>query len=216
MRPAVLKVYYEPDEVAARLARMDLSSDVLREGVIAGETARLNCTANTPLCFPGIAAWAYTVTALRDLLMPRGWRKSDAGNYPLVVHPSERFAIGVATGNEDTGSRYITPKTKYPKGPATIEKVENNGVTLFGEPIITRRIQPAPEAFTWLLLIARSADGLRSELSLPSSIGEDGRVDGWSERIILPTVNPGTGSGLPLPLPEPGPEFDIDIIRRAG
>jgi hypothetical protein len=213
---AFQRVYYEPDEVTVRLSRLSLSVRTLRDAVIAGETARLSCTANMPACFPGMAAWAYTVTALRDILLPHRWTKSDAGNYPLVVHPNGGFAIGVATGNDDTGSRYSVPKTKFPKGPATIEKVVQNGSTLFGEPIWLRRIEPAPEQFTWLLLLGHAADGLRSELSLPNSIGEDGRVDGWSERIILPTFNPNEGNGLPIPLPEPGPDFDVDVLRRAG
>lgn len=208
-------VYYEPDQVALRLARMDLTVLALREAITAGEIARLNCTSNMPLCFPGIAAWAHTVTALRDFLMPAGWETSDAGNYPLIVHPSQNFAIGVATGNEDTGSRFTVPKTKFPKGPATIERVEQNGLTLFGEPVLVKHVEPATDESTWLLLIARFADGVRSELSLPNNVGDDGRVDGWTERIIIPTVNPFDGAGLPIPLPEPGPEFDVDV-RRAG
>jgi hypothetical protein len=210
------RVYYEPDEVVVQLAAMGLSVPVLLEAVTAGEVARLGCTANTPYCFPGIAAWAYTVTALRDLLVPLGWEKSDAGNYPLIVHPTRTFSIGVATGNEDTANRYITPKTKFPKGPATIERVEMNGMTLFGEPVLLKRIEPAPDHSTWLLLIARNIDGVRSELSLPNSIGEDGRVDGWNERIVLPTIDPNGGRGLSAPLPEPGPDFDIDVVRRVS
>jgi hypothetical protein len=209
-------VHYEQHDVAVRLSRLGLDVRTLREAVIGGEISRLACTANMPPCYPGIAAWAHTVAALRDLLIPAGWEKSDAGNYPLVVAQDAAFAIGVATGNEDTGNRYAPAKTKFPKGPATIEKVEVNGQTLFGEPVLVRRIEPTPDQFTWLLLIARFADGVRSELSLPNNIGEDGRVDGWAERIILPTVDPSDGAGLPIPLPEPGPDFDVDVIRRAG
>jgi hypothetical protein len=41
---------------------------------------------------------------------------------------------------------------------------------------------------TWLFLIYRDTKfgEMRYELSLPTSMGEDGHVDDWAERIIFP------------------------------
>lgn len=210
------KVYVDAMAVDVRLAALGLSAAILREAIVDGELARLACTANMPPGFRGVAAWAHTVTALRDRLIPLGWEKSDAGNYPVIIAPTRLFSIGVATGNEFTGIEHFTPKTKFPKGPTTIRRVESNQFDLFGEPVaIDEVVSTDPDHLTWLLLIARSFDGVRGELSLPSGVGQDDRVDQWEERIIFPITDPGEPHGG-VRLPDPGPEFDVDVIRRAG
>lgn len=210
--PAVVR--YEPFEVDVRLANLGgLSVAILHEAIRAGAVARMACTENMPLCFPGTAAWAYTITALRDLLMSEGWGKSDAGNFATVVSPDQSFAIAASTATEGAGDRWRNVKTKFPKGPVMIEKVVANGeVDLFGNPTMIKRLEPA--GTTWLLLMAPSAVGVRCELSRPDGIGDDRRIDSWAERILLPTVDL-ADSGGKLPLPELGPDFDVDV-RRVG
>jgi len=46
-----------------------------------------------------------------------------------------------------------------------------------------------PTAQTWFLLRNRIDETVYAELSLPAAIGDDGRVEEWIERIILPPIS---------------------------
>ena len=80
-----------------------------------------------------------------------------------------------------------------------------------GEPIVPG---PVPtDRVTWLLLIARGVDEVRCELSLPAAIGDDGRVESWSERIILAPVG---RDGEPTVSPaDQEPDIVVEVSRRA-
>jgi hypothetical protein len=71
----------------------------------------------------------------------------------------------------------------------------------------------ASDRVTWILLIHRAKNEVRSELSLPAAIGDDGRIDSWSERIILPVIALDAGA------PDDGgaddePNVDVEVSRR--
>jgi len=213
----VLRV--EPWDVQARLAQLGLEEEPLRDVVRRGYLAFITCTANHPPLIPGIWAWGETVRALREYVLPIGWRRSDENQYSVVIDPKGRIAIAVATGDEGTGRRDLLPSTKAPKGPSTIGAVNANQLqlSLFSEPPSI----PAPvdsaddndERVTWLLLIHRVSAEVRCELSLPFSMGADGRIDGWQERIILGSV-PLDGDLVEI-VPPPQPDITIDVKRRA-
>ena len=203
-------------EVSARLANLGLSPEILVNAIVAGQVGRADCTRNDPPSFAGITAYAVTTRSLRDQLLPGGWEKSDAGNYSTVVNPDRSMAIVVATGDDNTGLESKTPKTKFPKGPATAAAVQRNQLDfleLLGEKSAVVDPEPPPP-MTWMLLIGRQRGGVRAELSLPDGVGEDNRVESWIERIILGDL-PGD-DGFDLPLPENGPELDIDVVRIIG
>jgi len=207
-------LHHEPAAVVDRLAVIGLDVNVLRDAVAMGEAARNTCTANDPAITPGFLAWARTTRGLRDLLAPRGWCRSNDGGLETVVAPDGKVALVVATGDEATGRAGVPPKTKYSKGPATAAAIEQNQLSLFEDlaPIVPA-LAPA-DRVTWLLLIARESDEVRCELSLPAAIGEDGRVESWSERIILVPVG---GDGEPTIKPaDQEPEIEVSVSRRAG
>ena len=54
---------------------------------------------------------------------------------------------------------------------------------------------------------------LRRELSLPISIGEDGHIDVWRERIVLGPI-PLDGDFVEI-VPPVQPDITIDVRRRA-
>jgi len=54
---------------------------------------------------------------------------------------------------------------------------------------------------------------IRAELSLPDSIGDDGHINGWRERIILGS-RPLDDEIVPA-APDFGPDPTIDVRRRA-
>lgn len=147
------------------------------------------------------------------MLAPLGWSRSDEGNFCTVVEPGGRFAIAVASGSEYTGvvNREI-PTTKCRKGPNTADAVHTNEqLYLFKElaPVATRE----PDRATWILLFHNDAKEIRAELSLPNSIGDDGHIDGWRERIILGS-QPLDSDSAPV-APDFGPDPTIDVRRKA-
>src|SRR5438034_4977724 len=113
-----------PVEVVAYLEGLGLSVDELREAILIGESARDACTPNDPPSAPGFYAWAKTVRALGEILIPKGWTRNDDEKLSIVLSPNAQKAIAVATGDEGTGILGALPKTKYPKGPATVAIVE--------------------------------------------------------------------------------------------
>lgn len=209
----------EPWDVNARLSELGLTEQELSDAVRRGYLAYINCTANHPPLVPGIWAWGETVCALREYLLRLGWKRSDEDNYSLVIHPSGEIAIAVATGDDGTGRAEASPSTKARKGPCTIDAIAANQLqlNLFEEappfPVPAMPCDPQDDKTTWVLLIHRATSEVRGELSLPSSIGTDGRIDGWQERILLSPI-PLDGDFVEV-VPLPLPDITIDIKRRA-
>ena len=214
-------VHVEVAPVRSRLADLGLEQEPLADVVRRGYYAFISCTANDPPLYPGFTAWAQMVRALREYLLPRQWQRSDENNYSLVVNPGGRVAIAVATGEEGTGRPDATPTTKSSKGPSTVEAVTVNQAQLalpYDLPPLPAPAQPAdPEdrRMTWILLVHRALDEVRCELSLPLSMGGDGRIEAWQERIILGAV-PVDPEILDITPPvQPLPDITVDVKRRA-
>lgn len=205
-------------EVRNRLGDLGLEAERLRDVVRRGHLAFLTCTENHPPFVTGIWAWAETVRALREYVLPLGWRRSDENSYSVVIDPSDELAIAVATGDESTGQAGQFPTTKTPKGPITIDIVESNQfqLALFSSPTSKSAPVAEPEEdakrLTWMLLIHRAKDEVRCELSLPSSMGADGRPNAWGERILLeaiPLVDDSTDVGA-----DTQTEVTVEVKRR--
>lgn len=180
----------QPDGRAARLFELGLEERTIEEAVIRGLSARQTCTPFHPPSFPGTTQWAETHAALRQLLAPAAWTPCDRRNYSRVLSPNERIAITVATGDLHTGDvGLFEPATRYPKGPATRDAVEDNQLSLL--PLVPAEDPDADEttvAQTWILLLATDEQDLVYELSLPAEQDGEGRVVAWSERIIFPPI----------------------------
>lgn len=206
--PAIIHV---DADATGRLAELGVSSQIIREAVLAGELARDGCTANDPPMLRGIASWGRTIRTLRELLGPEGWRRDDKDNFSTVVHPNGQLAIAAAVGDEHTAIPTLTPKTKHPKGGVTETAVENNQqLSLFSQ---TELAPPRQLRATWILLTCRRDGAVFIELSLPSRVGIDGRVNEWSERIILDPIESGDEV---IEIPEAPPAIEIAVRRKSG
>lgn len=226
MRP-ITQVYSEALKVDRRLRQLGLTSEILRSAIAAGELERVSCTELDPKSFPGISAWGFTVRHLRQRLLPRGWRKEDTSNLPLVIEPRLGIALAIAAGSPATGLAELTPTTKHPKGPMTWNQVTVNRLqqVLFPDQSDLIPTPAEEERITWFLLIRTeyrpgiddSGEHIaRCELSLPAELDEHGFVSLWFERIIL---DPVTLDSVSLPSDnddedQDEAEFDVPVTRR--
>jgi len=214
-----VKVYASPEEVPSRLAELGLRQEILREAVQRRQAARASCTQNHPAPFPGISAWAETVAALRELLRPDGWTRLDSGNLPLTVDPANRVSLIVSTGDENTGTE-ISPCTRSSKGPRTENAVTVNALQmdLFDVRLRPEDLDDSSGKMTFLLLFHHDAKAneVRCELSRPITMNDEGQVNGWAERIILPS-SPFGGDMVKVPTDVPQtPPIVVTIKRRSA
>ncbi|MBI56867.1 hypothetical protein [Spongiibacter tropicus] len=194
-----------------RLSQMGLSENALTESVWQGYLARSRTTINHPRIARGIIMWAETVAVLREQLISYGWVKEDKGNYELSVNQKAGLAIVVTTGDEATGMAGATPSNKCPKGVNTAEAIEtNNQLDLFFE--LLPVIEDVQGFTTWVLLMHLATDEVRCELSLPFSIS-NGKINGWRERIILPSM-PLDDDSVEINAPDL-PDIEVPIKKKA-
>ncbi len=210
MQPAV---YVDPSDITDRLGLMGLRESHLREAATQGYLFRTRLTAHHPRTFFGSVMWGETVASLRDQLRPLGWEPTDKGNYELTSHPQHGLAIAVAAGDGATGLEHATPSNKCPKGANTVEAIKTNRqMDMFAE-LLPKNLAESKGMETWVLLHHLSENELRLELSCPSEIGEDGKIKGWNERIILSPIPLGDDPLEPeVPQSE---DIDIPVRRRA-
>lgn len=212
---ATLPVYIDSDDVAARLDLMGLTVEPLVHAARRWYLSWANFTANHPPFAIGIAAWMEAVAALREGLLPVGWMRSDEKNYALVVHPDGSMAINIASGDAGTGIPTASVSNKAPKGISTADAISVNQVQLeLDLPVPDMpHVRGDEGPLTWFLLLHRSNDEVRCELSLPSQLSVDGRITRWQERIMLPSI-PLDGADIEVVAPQ-GPDLDIDVKRKA-
>lgn len=206
-------VHYRPADVRVRLAELDLDEETLRTAAILGELARASCTDNDPGNLPGLLGWGRTVRGLRDLHAPHGWRRNVHGILETMVNAEGTIAVAVITGDGGVGRRGATPRTKYPRGVGTVAAIAQNQLCFpFAKPAQPAS-PPVPRGrlATWVLLVAVEEDEIRLELSLPTELGDDGRVDEWNERILLRSVPRGNPHELQQ---DEEPDIDVPVRKR--
>ena len=214
-------IRFEPYDVDTRLAELNLKREIFVEAARQGWAAFVSCTPNHPPTYPGTSAWAEMIRSIRDSLAATDWTRANPGNLPLVLNADKSMAITVSSGDVETGRAGGFPKTRSAKGPQTAAVVRNNGQAQFAfmedaTPIIAS-IKTRGRS-TWLFLVYRDIQQnvLRYELSLPISMGDDGFVDEWAERILFPP-DPIDPRNLSLDKGDDGNSPDITVqITRLG
>ncbi len=211
-------IRFESTDVETRLKQLGLDQMDLHEPIMQGMLARSESTPNDPPLFAGFATWSRTVRVLREKMIPKQWTRSDEGNYSLVVNPSGDLAIAVATGDESTGIPMSNPMTRSPKGARTQSAIEVNQYqsSLFeGFPDFEIPETSHNDRVTWILLqhYDHGKKEVRFELSRPSNYS--GKVDGWSERIIMSPLSFDQTTAIRIPALPSLPDIDIPLVRRA-
>ncbi|WP_199544568.1 hypothetical protein [Paraburkholderia kururiensis] len=208
-------LHSDPSSATSALERLGVTADILCNAARQGYLARANCTANHPPLFASYVAWGEALRALREQLALLGWTRNDDRNYSRSVRADRLVAIAVATGDDATGLASRVPGTKSAKGPSTTDALEVNRRQLClpgmepPEPAENGEQQPT----TWLLLIHHAHNEIRCELSLPLDVGEDGRVNVWQERILLPSM-PLDPEAVEI-VPPTQPDIDVEVRRKA-
>lgn len=202
-------------EAVDRLAELGLTVEIVERVVRRADAEASMCTLLDPPIMEGLTRWGRTNRFLREELVPAGWQYDNPSNLPRTIHPSGEFAIVATTGDELTGLVDLLPKTKYPKGYATVQAVEINGqLTLdFGDFDLGQddgQASDTGDLLTWFMLFHVDEDGFRVELSLPDGI-VDGRITSWAERIIMP-VFPRDDDRLAALLTPGGDDQDEGVV----
>ncbi len=214
----------EGSPVAARLAELGLSPEILRTALQDADAEARQYTAMDPPGAAGLARYFRTVRRLREQLAPAGWTYDNPRNLCRTISPDGRIAIITALGTEATGDPTGRPTTRYEKGIATVDVVNRNFLeqTLFDLDDPELGAEPDPTTLaTWVLLYYVTDTEIRAELSLPDSM-VDGHIDTWLERIILPPIPLASTPDphlVPVPLQsETIDQDDIEVIvtRRSS
>lgn len=206
-----------------RLRELDIKESELRNPLLHGYGYAASCTSHNPLTLPGTMAWGFTIGALRDLLVARGWTIGRFNNFETVIHPTRSHAVAVTSGNSHAGDPTATPRTRYRKGETMQLAVSGNTQLSFAS--LSDSLAFVPDAsdprgmHTWLLLHYhdRLAEQIRAELSLPNFM-ENGWITGWAERIMLDPMDFSTGIAITPDddLDSGGDDIEIDVTRRAS
>lgn len=171
------------------LRRFDLTESEILERVIRPAVNESDST--HPLAPPGSSGqrmYQANVASLREVLLPRKWKKDDTDGVARTVHAERGLAIIVAAGNEFTGvpetDEYFT--TKWPKGSCALTGVR---YVAEGFDAIDETFPASPNVKgvweVWYLVHHRVEDEVRVEISKPGRLdGRDHPCD-WIERIIL-------------------------------
>lgn len=174
---------YTQSNEPMQLATLGLAADVLTQARTRAQLDVDDCTAFDAPGFAGFTRTSRTMRYLREQLIPQGWTTDDTGNQASVVSPDGTVAIIATSGDEGTGDLRRPAKTKYPKGDVTDRRVAANvQLALFGHDADPGS---APERHTWVLLQHSDDDRVHAELSLPTGVDAVGRINNWSERIVL-------------------------------
>jgi hypothetical protein len=190
-------VVWEGADAAVGLSELGLDVAGLTEVVLQGEYARVEATAHDPLGAAGMDAYRYRVRGLRDRYCPQRWSIARDRGLELIVSPCGRHALVTRGGDAGVGLRDAFPQPSGRIGETTRDAVDMNATLLFdpswmNRPAANIQASACGEYETRILLVHRSRDIVRAEVSLPTGIEEteDGtNVLGWILRIILPAVD---------------------------
>jgi hypothetical protein len=215
----VAEILSDEWSVVDRLTGLGLERDDLIDVVRACAAAYGGCTDNDPPAARGWETWRMGVRALREVLRPKGWEKSDAGGFSTIVNHALRIRIAVTSTDDITGviRGDLAPANRLPKG-STAERatainqiVEQLPLALPG----AAPLAPDPESEdyqTWHFCIYIKGDIVRAELSRYNGCA-DGFLTDCRERIFIV----GDGDWIAPDLgrdSDPGPEFDFEIQRK--
>lgn len=219
----MIPLIYEEDDAVTRLADLGLELEDLVSALRAGDAEARAWTEVAPPIMSGIGRWGRTNEALRIGLAKKSekWTFRNPRNLPLTVNQSLGMAIVATSGDGGTGASKWSPCTKYAKGVAVAKVIEQNEqLALFSDvdASVGRALGEVAAASnsvrTWIYLYRVTAEGIFSELSLPQTISDDGYIDRWRERIIMPMYPFDEAVRVAEPRPDAEGDVTVAVERR--
>lgn len=217
------RVITDANEVASRLLELEksLKEELLLESNLRGFEARLEATPSHAPTAAGTYHWHAFVFAIRTVLKERGWTIKNHMNCPFVISPDKTVSVLVMTGDAETGKEFGSPKNQADKGRVLSDAIDvNQSYDLFESAAISHMEKGASGTQLWVLLyhVERDSKGkpteIRTELSLPSRF-EKKKIVGWTERIVLRSLDVGTEPAVERPVPLEPIDFPVER-RNAG
>ena len=202
-RQAVVR--FEELDVRRRLAELGIVYDVL---VAAESEGTLRHRFAPAEGFPGHAEYvaaSYALAVLRTNPSGRLTTGTHLG-IPVAFNGTGTIAIGVTTGDLNCGIfGEEDPRSTTIKGPNTARAGQAPRLRLSNETVDELGVDLWQLLSQWL-----PGDERRFELSHVAHTGEDGRISGWHERLILSPEIKGPTS-MRLPDPRNGP---VPFVKR--
>ena len=199
------------EDVNARLLELGFPREII-ETTIEVWAAGLNST--TPLHprnYGGIVGWAEGVRTLREEGIPFGLEPYYEEGVEMCVCRESTVGVVIAQGNSATGDRDRDPTTKYPRGPKSREVLLSQPLLPFMVPAVADEEGEQSPFDIWLLLVHLCGTEVRAELSRPRIIDEDGVIQRWRERILLPPTQLGVPRGGRSGGGDPGAGIEVDV-----
>lgn len=218
MPTPVSRTYFNPQLMEPHLQRIfGIGVDDLQSVGAAALRAFVGVSALHPKGFNGTSAWADAISRLRALLIPHGWIPRDPQNQPRIVSHDGKLAITVSSGTPETGIPEGNPQTRNDKGAQTADSVSYNARQMSLLPITESDFIPPPSSAgkeLWILLyyIDFDAHEVRLELSQPTAMSDNDKVNDWATRFILPPLS--FSPEWDDHARDEGPDVDFDITLK--
>ena len=196
------QVIDNPNEVGNQLQQLGkLTQEDFQQAISAANLSRADETAHSTKGYAGSTFYSNLIKQLRDILVVKGFKPHTHQNIELVLN--DTVAIAVCKGDENTGKTTQDPHSARKKGGVTLalfglsqNELPQNG-ELFEESdslkINRGKLQleiDGKERDVWILMhysqkIANGEYRVKTELSQPSTYDNKGRINFFSNRIML-------------------------------
>ena len=173
------------DDAKALIAELGLDHEDLARAVAVSEAERRATSPLEPSSAAGYKAWAGGFRALCEVLIPKGWERIEHHGLPRLVNHKKGIAIAIVNGDDGTGIRERSPRSRAKRGEESVSLVGTNYVQLSLPFPEMQEKADGSEITWWLLVHSDGGSTLRAELSLCVGIDEEGRLAAWKTRIIL-------------------------------
>jgi hypothetical protein len=202
-------------EVANRLRDVfGVTKEEFTQVVYAGVGARNECTPHHPPGTAGTRCWSETIRALRDLLIPMGWRVENNENVPCVVSRERKIMLTVTNATSGTGIEWAFPQPLREKGDGTKRLVYQNQMPLF--PLFDDGLnEQGTSSFWYLCIYCGEGDVVRAEVLCPI-LNDEGEFRVLLERIAIIGDDSSGGGPLRRETEDPTGDLDITVTRKAS
>ncbi|QPK78584.1 hypothetical protein G7Y31_08475 [Corynebacterium lizhenjunii] len=186
------------NDAASYLAALDISVEDLRDSLLdAFDAANNRDSKYWPNTSQGYEFWAQLVHGVRSRLdKSEHWEVDNPDNRPVMLREGKRYELAFARGDAATGNPDAEPNFARKAGPATISAANR-----FLDPdqfalislanLITAEESSGPSshpAGTWIVLYRYREGTINCEVSIPARIDNNGFVDSWWVRVLLPPI----------------------------